>query len=114
MATRIPGRRWFLLASAVVSMAVSVAFLLGTAPVAEAQSADDVRQFTRECGRCHSNPYDEGDQGPDIHNKNISVTKMTDTIRNGTKRMRPIPPTKLSDAQLEQVMNFLRTIHAVQ
>ena len=95
-------------------MALSATLLIATAPVAEAQSADEVRQYNRVCSRCHSHPYDDGDQGPDIHNKNLSVERMTKAIREGTKRMRPIPPTKLTDAQLGQVMNFLRTIHAVQ
>jgi cytochrome c553 len=107
-----PSRRWILLASALGSMGLALALLAATAPPVEAQAAEGVPQFRRACGRCH--PNGDEDTGPDIHNKRLSVEAMTKVIRQGTKRMRPIAPTKLSDADLAHVMAFLRTINAVR
>ena len=110
-APRFP-RRWILLASALGSMTLVVALLAASAPPAEAQTAVGVPQFNRVCGRCH--PNGDEDTGPDLHNKNLSVEAMTKVIRQGTKRMRPISPTKLTDADLPRVLAFLRSIHAVR
>lgn len=93
-------------------MALVVALLAATAPPAVAQSAEGVPQFNRACGRCH--PHGDEDTGPALRDKNLSVEAMTKVIREGTKRMRAIPPTKLSDADLPRVMAFLRSIHAVR
>lgn len=109
--TPAPRRRWILVASALGSMALSVALLAATAPPVQAQSSEGVPQFNRACGRCH--PNGDEDTGPDLHNKNLTVEAMTKVIRQGTKRMRPIAPARLSDADLARVMTFLRTIHAV-
>lgn len=109
--TRSP-RRWILLASALGSMSLVVALMAATAPPVQAQAAVGVPQFNRACGRCH--PNGDEDTGPDLHNKNLSVEAMTKVIRQGTKRMRPIAPTKLTDADLARVMTFLRSIHAVR
>jgi mono/diheme cytochrome c family protein len=110
--TSRPGRRWILVASALGSMALVVALMAATAPPAQAQSAEGVPQFNRVCGRCH--PDGNEDDGPDLHNKNLSVEAMTKVVRQGTKHMRPIRPTKLTDADLARVMVFLRSIHAVR
>ena len=102
------------MASALGSIALAVGLIVATAPVAIAQPAEGVPQYRRACGRCHSDPYEDEDTGPNIHNKNLTVEAMTKVIREGTKRMRAIPPTKLSDADLPRVIAFLRTIHAVR
>lgn len=48
-------------------------------------------------------------------NKRITEEKMRHTIRTGTKRMRAIPPTKLSDPDLDAMMAYLRDpLHAMQ
>jgi mono/diheme cytochrome c family protein len=106
-------RRWILAASALGSMALTVALMAATAPPVEAQApAEGVPQFNRACGRCH--PHGDEDTGPDLHNKNLTAEAMTKVIREGTKRMRPINATKLTDADLTRVMVFLRSIHAVR
>lgn len=68
--------------------------------------------FNRACGRCH--PGGGEDIGPDIHNANKTVEQMTTIIRNGTKRMRPITPARLSDPDLEAMLPYLRSLHAVR
>ncbi|MDB4929706.1 MAG: Cytochrome oxidase, cbb3-type, subunit [Myxococcaceae bacterium] len=105
-------RRWILAATALGSMSLAVALMAATAPPVEAQAAEGVPQFNRACGRCH--PHGDEDTGPDLHNKNLSPAAMTKVIREGTKRMRPVNATKLSDADLARVMVFLRSIHAVR
>lgn len=104
--------RVVLVLSAFGSMAAVAALLAVTSPAAEAQPAEGVPQFNRACGRCH--PQGGEDIGPDLHNKNLTTEAMTKVIREGTKRMRAIPPTKLSDADLPRVLAFLRSIHAVR
>ena len=90
--------------------------MVTTPQVAEAQrrpaAAVGVAQFNKACGRCHPNGSE--DTGPDLHNLNKSQDEMTKIIRNGQKRMRPIAPAKLSNADLTKVMVFLRSIHAVR
>jgi mono/diheme cytochrome c family protein len=105
-------RRWILAASALGSMTLAIALMAATAPPAQAQAAEGVAQFNRACGRCH--PNGDEDTGPDLHNKNLTPAAMTKVIRLGTKRMRPVSPTKLTDADLARVVIFLRSIHAVR
>lgn len=105
-------RRWIFAASALGSMTLAVALLAASPPPAHAQSAEGVAQFNRACGRCH--PQGDEDIGPDLHDKNLTPAAMTRVIRQGTKRMRPIAPARLSDADLARVMVFLRSIHAVR
>lgn len=93
-------------------MALAVALLAATAPPAQAQSAEGVPQFNRVCGRCHPDGHE--DDGPDLHNKNISVAAMTKVIRAGTDKMRPITTKRLSNVDLARVMVFLRSIRAVR
>ena len=84
-------------------------------PSAEAQTPPRTPQqiFNRACGRCH--PDGGEDTGPEILNKRITEEKMRHTIRTGTKRMRAIPPTKLSDPDLDAMMAYLRDpLHAMQ
>jgi mono/diheme cytochrome c family protein len=102
--------------SALGSIGAVLAALAVTSPPADAQTppAEGVAQYNRACGRCHTNPHDDDDIGPNIANKRLTTEAMTKVIREGTKRMRPIAPTKLSDADLARVMVFLRSIHAVR
>lgn len=87
--------------------------MVTTPQVAEAQRrpAVGVAQFNKACGRCHPNGGE--DTGPDLHNLNKTEDEMTKIIRGGQKRMRPVTPAKLSNADLTKVMVFLRSIHAV-
>lgn len=110
--SRSERRRWAACFSILGALVMSGAVLVSRPPAAEAQAAEGVAQFNRACGRCH--PHGEEDTGPSILNKNLSADKMQKVIRQGTKRMKAIPATKLSDADLAHVMVYLRSIHAVQ
>ncbi len=101
-----------LAASALGSMALAVALMAATAPPVEAQAAEGVPQFNRACGRCH--PNGDEDTGPKICGKALTAEATTKIIRGGQKRMKAIPPAKLSDADLARVMQYLRAIRAVR
>lgn len=107
-------RRWAMCFGG-LGVLVAAGALVGSPRVAEAQQtgrAPGAAEFGRACGRCH--PNGDEDTGPDLHNKNKSVADMTRIIREGSGKMRPVGPAKLSDANLAKVMLFLRGIHAVR
>lgn len=71
------------------------------------------RIYNRACGRCHPNG-NRGSNGPGIRNKNWTVVRMTRQIRNGGGDMPAIRTGRLSDADMETMMEYLRSIHSVQ
>ncbi len=102
--------------SALGSIGAVLAALAATSPPADAQTppVEGQAQYNRACGRCHTQPHDDDDTGPAIANKRLTTEAMTKVIREGTKRMRPIAPARLSDADLAHVMVYLRSIQAVR
>ncbi len=106
--------RWGLCFGVLGALVVAGAMVTAMPHRAQAQNrpAQGVAQFNRACGRCH--PDGGEDTGPDLHNLNKTEEQMTTIIRNGQKRMRAIPPNKLSNADLAKVMVYLRSIHAVR
>lgn len=76
------------------------------------QLAQGRQIYDRACGRCH--PGGEEDVGPRIINKNLDQARALKQIREGTGRMRAIPPTKLPDANIPALMTYLRSIHTVR
>jgi mono/diheme cytochrome c family protein len=83
-------------------------------PSAAGNAAAGARQlYDRVCGRCH--PGGEEDIGPRLRDRNDPEAEVRATIRNGHGRMRPITTARLSDAQLETLIPYLRTqLHAVR
>jgi mono/diheme cytochrome c family protein len=69
-------------------------------------------RYEAVCGTCH--PGGEEDTGPRLIGLRWTIDRMRAQIRNGSGRMRPIPPSRLSDADLDNVLAWLTTIHAVQ
>lgn len=67
--------------------------------------------FDRVCGVCH--PEGEEDLGPDIRNRRVPVARLRHIIRNGTGDMRPIPPRKLPDRYMDELMAYLTTLGTV-
>ena len=68
--------------------------------------------YDRACGRCH--PGGEEDVGPRLVNKNFDEARMVKQVRQGVGRMRPVPATKLPEANMPALMAYLRSIHAVR
>nr|MBK7065702.1 cytochrome c [Deltaproteobacteria bacterium] len=74
-------------------------------PVAQGRAV-----YQRVCARCHE---DDEDEGP-TPNKRWAEARMRALIRNGNRRMRAIPTTRLSDADLTLLVSYLRSTHAIQ
>lgn len=106
------GRRRLCL-GALGAFLVAGAVTLSGRPDAAAQQPQrtPLQIFTRACGRCHADPEE-----PDarLDNKNIPESEMVRQIRQGTKRMRAIPPARLPDADMPALLTYLRSIRAVR
>jgi len=74
-------------------------------PVAQGRAV-----YQRVCARCHEDGEDEGP----TPNKRWAEARMRTLIRNGNRRMRAIPTTRLSDADLTLLVSYLRSTHAIQ
>jgi mono/diheme cytochrome c family protein len=72
--------------------------------------ARGLRSFERVCRTCH----EAGESDGPAPNKNWAEARMRTTIRQGSGRMRAIPATRLSDADLDAVIAYLRTTHTVR
>jgi hypothetical protein len=70
------------------------------------------RWFNRRCDTCH--PGGEEDIGPNIRGIRWPVARMRRQIRQGSGRMRPIPPARLPNMRMDEVMVYLSTIGAVR
>ncbi len=82
-----------------------------TPPVADAATlARGRRAFTRACGNCHE---DNDPEGPSP-NHNWEEARMRSQVRQGAGRMRAIPVSRLSDADLDAMFAFFRSTHAVR
>ncbi len=105
--------RWAVCIGALGALVVAGAAVVTAPTQAEAQGRPQgVQEFNRACGRCH--PNGEEDTGPALRGMGKSQADMTKIIRQGSGKMRPIAPAKLSDANLAKVMLFLRSIRAVR
>jgi mono/diheme cytochrome c family protein len=62
------------------------------------------------CGRCH----EDGESDGPAPNRNLEESRLTRIVREGSGRMRAIPAARLSDADLQHVIAYLRTTHAVR
>lgn len=68
--------------------------------------------FDRICGQCH--PHGNQDIGPRLIGLGWPEARVRTQVRHGRRAMKAIPPSKLSDAELNDVIAYLRTIHTVQ
>ena len=68
--------------------------------------------YDRACGRCH--PNGEEDVGPRLRNIAWDEARMRRQVRQGGGSMRPIPVTRVSDADLAAAIAYMRTIRAVR
>jgi mono/diheme cytochrome c family protein len=108
--------RWGVCFGVLGTLVVAGAVVVSAPQSAEAQRRPagpvGVAEFGRACGRCH--PNGDEDTGPALRNQNKTVEEMTKIIRQGSGKMRPVGPAKLTDANLAKVMLFLRSIRAVR
>lgn len=69
-------------------------------------------RFEAVCGLCH--PGGDEDDGPSLRNIHWDVERVRTQVRNGSDHMRPVSTARMSDADLEKVFAWLRTIGTIQ
>ncbi|MCA9600890.1 MAG: cytochrome c [Polyangiales bacterium] len=77
----------------------------------DARVAAGSQSYEKFCDSCH--PGGEDDIGPTLKDIKWSVDKMTAQIRNGSRKMKPIPAKRLADDKLPDLMAYLSTLNAV-
>jgi mono/diheme cytochrome c family protein len=74
---------------------------------------DDVaagrKLFLVSCASCHA-PDARGDEGPDLHDLEISDRRIANVIKKGIKGEMPSFSRKLNDAQIVQLRAYLRSL----
>ncbi len=70
------------------------------------------RVYNRSCDFCH--PGGGEDMGPRVRGLRWPASRMRAQIRQGSGRMRPIGPSKVSNTQMESLLAYLRAIRAVR
>jgi mono/diheme cytochrome c family protein len=75
------------------------------------RAADDPgeRVYEGNCKRCHG-PEGRGARGPSLVPFNWSYEKALDLIRHPVCEMPPFPESELSDAEVAQIVDYLKTI----
>ncbi len=81
-----------------------------TTPAGGGTAAQGRAVFQRVCARCH----EDGEPDGPVPNLRWSEARMREMVRNGNRRMRAIPVTRLSDADLATLVVYLRSTHAIQ
>ena len=67
------------------------------------------RLFLLNCAHCHA-PDATGDEGPDLHGVAKSDARIAAMIKNGVKGEMPKFGSKLSDADIQALIAFLRSL----
>lgn len=65
--------------------------------------------FMMNCAHCHGNDA-RGDEGPDLHGVTKSDARIASMIKNGVKGQMPKFGSKLSDADVQALIAFVRTL----
>jgi len=65
--------------------------------------------FLQSCASCHA-PDAHGDEGPDLHDLEISDRRIANVIKKGIKGEMPSFSRKLNDAQIAQLRAYLRSL----
>ena len=65
--------------------------------------------FMMNCAHCHGNDA-RGDEGPDLHDVTKSDARISSMIKNGVKGEMPKFGTKLTDADVEALIAFVRSL----
>jgi mono/diheme cytochrome c family protein len=74
-------------------------------------AASGKTSFDTACGACH--PGGEADLGPVLKGKNKTTALMTQQIREGSGKMKPVGPDRLPEEEMKGLMVYLASIDAV-
>ena len=78
-------------------------------PTAGTQAHKGYTLFMMNCAHCHGNDA-RGDEGPDLHGVTKSDARIAAMIKNGVKGEMPKFGAKLSDADVQALIAFVRTL----
>ena len=78
-------------------------------PPAGTQEHQGYTLFMMNCAHCHGNDA-RGDEGPDLHGVTKSDARITSIIKNGIKGEMPTFGTKLTDADVRDLIAFVRSL----
>jgi mono/diheme cytochrome c family protein len=66
--------------------------------------------FLQSCAHCHGRDADGGEDAPSLQKLGISAAHMTLVIQNGIKEEMPSFAKKYSDADVEKLVAYLKTL----
>ena len=78
-------------------------------PTAGARAYKGYTLFLMNCAHCHGNDA-RGDEGPDLHGVTKSDARITSIIKNGIKGEMPKFGSKLTDADVQALIAFVRSL----
>ena len=78
-------------------------------PNTETQSKAGASLFGRNCAHCHGDDA-KGDEGPNLYDLTRSDTRLTKIIKEGIKGEMPKFASKFSEADIQSLIAFLRTL----
>jgi len=78
-------------------------------PPAGAQEHQGHTLFMMNCAHCHGNDA-RGDEGPDLHGVTKSDARISSLIKNGIKGEMPKFGAKLTDADVQALIAFVRSL----
>ncbi len=76
-------------------------------PIASTDVAHGQERFQAVCAPCHE------DNAPRLPNLGWPAARVRRQIREGNDEMRPVRVARLSDADMESVLAYLQSVHAV-
>jgi mono/diheme cytochrome c family protein len=65
--------------------------------------------FAHNCAHCHGDDA-SGDEGPSLHNLDLSDARIAKKIREGVKGEMPRFGSKFKDTEIEALVAFIRTL----
>ena len=87
-----------------------VAVVVCARPVESAADDSGERLYERNCRRCHGAEGRGTTQGPSLIPFDWSYAEALELIRHPVCNMPPVPASVLSDAQVAQIVGYLKTI----
>src|SRR5215471_14170647 len=78
-------------------------------PPVGTQERQGYELFMMNCAHCHGNDA-RGDEGPDLHGLTKSDARISSLIKNGIKGEMPKFGGKLTDADVQALIAFLRSL----
>ena len=81
----------------------------GKPPAVGDESLPGYRLFDHNCAHCHGDDA-RGDEGPDLHDLRKSDGRLEKIIKNGIKGEMPSFGRKFSDADVQSLIAWLRTL----